>query len=182
LQALGFAQYVPSDRYLHSREELEDRIVVMLGGRAAEQVTFGKVTTGASDDLKRVTELAYAMYTTYGMSPSIGTLQWGDFPKPEVGYRSSSNAFASTVEGEVKELVARAYARSVGLLEEHQTLLVLLAEKLLEEEVLTYDQVEAVVGPRPFECENPLALKDEVPEPRTAEQQDEDEDETSAKK
>ena len=169
--ALGFAQYVPSDKYLHSREELEDRLVVMLGGRAAEQVTFGKVTTGASDDLRRVTDLAYTMYTQYGMSESIGTLAWSDFPQPEMGYRFSSNHHAQTVEKEVQDLVAKAYSRSVGLLEEHQDKLVLLSEQLLKDEVLTYEQVEAVIGERPFEgAVNPMAqIIEEAEEPKEGE-------------
>ena len=134
---------------------------VITGGRAAEQVTFGKVTTGASDDLRRVTDLAYTMYTQYGMSPTIGTLAWSDFPQPEQGYRFSSNHHASTVEKEVRAVVDRAYKRSVGLLEEHQDKLVMLSETLLKDEVLTYDQVEAVIGARPFDHVNPLLLADD---------------------
>ena len=92
------------------------------------------------------------------LSQSIGTLAWSDFPQPEQGYRFSSNHHAQTVEKEVQDLVAKAYTRSVGLLEEHQDKLVMLSEQLLKDEVLTYDQVEAVVGARPFEnAVNPMA-------------------------
>jgi len=159
--ALGFAQYMPSDKHLHSQEELEDRLVVMLGGRAAEQTQFNSITTGASDDLKRVSDIAYAMLTQYGMSPTIGNLAWD--LKPESGYRSASNALTQKVEAEVNQMVRQAYNRSISMLEANKDKLGLIAEELLIKETLDYDDVERLIGARPFPHEHPYKFTDVEP-------------------
>ena len=159
--ALGFAQYMPSDKHLHSQEELEDRLVVMLGGRAAEQTQFNSITTGASDDLNRVSEIAYAMLTQYGMSPTIGTLAWD--LKPGTGYRSASNALTQNIEAEVNQMVRRAYNRSIDMLETNKDKLGLIAEELLIKETLDYDDVERLIGARPFPHEHPYKFTDVDP-------------------
>eukprot|EP00035_Acanthoeca_spectabilis_P024306 m.453259 g.453259 ORF g.453259 m.453259 type:complete len:817 (+) comp20467_c0_seq1:229-2679(+) len=168
--ALGFAQYIPSDRHLHSVEELKERLVVMLGGRAAEHVTFGRITTGASDDIRRCTDIAYAMLTQYGMSRSIGTLSWPDFPRAESGYRSSSNALAERVEAEAQQLVREAYDQAIALLSEHKAKLIVLSEELLAKETLQYDDVVRLIGPRPFPTKHPFegALDDDGGSSETA--------------
>lgn len=158
--ALGFAQYLPQDKALHSQQELEDRLVVMLGGRAAEQTRFGSITTGASDDLRRVSEIAYAMLTQYGMSPKVGNLAWPDFPKPEFGYRRASNNLTEIVELEVDQIVRRAYDRAVTMLTEHQDKLEVLAQGLLSRETLDYDDVASLIGPRPFPHQHPYRFKE----------------------
>eukprot|EP00040_Diaphanoeca_grandis_P044548 m.12686 g.12686 ORF g.12686 m.12686 type:complete len:824 (+) comp9410_c0_seq1:301-2772(+) len=161
--ALGFAQYMPSEKLLFSTQELENQLVVLLGGRAAEMHKFGSITTGAQDDLQRVTQMAYAMLTQYGMSSSIGNLSFPDFPKPEQGKRSTSNALAESVEREVDKVVRRAYLRAETILRENNDQLTKLAEELLKRETLTYDDVEAIIGERPFPHVHPYKIVDVPP-------------------
>lgn len=162
--ALGFAQYMPNDKHLHSQQELEDRLVVMLGGRAAEQAHFGSITTGASDDIKRVSDIAYAMLTQYGMSPKIGNLAWPDFPTPEIGYRSASNALTETVEREVNQIVRTAYDRASMMISDNKDKLELIAEELIRKETLDYDDVARLIGPRPFPHSHPYKFEDVQPQ------------------
>eukprot|EP00039_Didymoeca_costata_P001607 m.53721 g.53721 ORF g.53721 m.53721 type:complete len:775 (-) comp10880_c0_seq1:2129-4453(-) len=148
---LGFDQYMPSELYLHTKEELEDRMVVMLSGRASEMVMFGSVTTDGEDDLNKVTDLGYKMMTRFGMSEKLGSLAWDDFPQPKDGYRKTSDALATTVEREVNALVTKAFNRAVALLQQHKHELEVLGEKLLVEETLSAKDVESLIGPRPFQ-------------------------------
>jgi len=99
--ALGFAQYLPKEVTLYSKEALLDRMCMALGGRAAEELTFGRITTGAQDDLDKVTQMAYAMTSVYGMNPRVGTLS---FPKREENMYSKpySEATAQVIDDEVR--------------------------------------------------------------------------------
>jgi len=146
--ALGFAQYLPNENLLLTKEQLLDRICAALGGRAAEEVLIGRVSTGAQNDLEKVTQMAYAQAAIYGMSDRVGLVSFppreGQVDKPY------SDETARLIDGEVREMVGAAYARTVALLREKKDLVEALALALLDKEVMSLDAVEAVLGKRPF--------------------------------
>ena len=152
LSALGYAQYLPEERYLYSREALLDRMTMAIGGRVAEEIVFGSVTTGAQNDLERITKMAYAMVVDYGMSEAIGQVSFnlsrrGDdeplFDKPY------SDATAETIDREVKTIIDEARERARTLLGEKRELLDRMAEALLEKEVLGPSELVEILGERP---------------------------------
>lgn len=152
LGALGYTLQAPlEDRYLMNREEILDRIANLLGGRAAEQVVFGRVTTGAQNDLERVTELARRMVCQFGMSESLGPVCYadsrqGNFLDAEMVLgRPFSEDTAKTIDAEVRETVGREFDRAVELLEAKRDLLEKVAEALLERESLTRKDFLAIV-------------------------------------
>merc|ERR1711966_401610 len=160
--ALGFAQYLPKEVALHTTEQLSDTICMALGGRAAESLHFGKVTTGASDDLNRVTKMAYQMVQVFGMNERIGTLsfppdQGGGFPQ-----RAYSETTAEAIDEEAKKLVDEMYQRTKDLLEDKKDCVVALAERLLEVETINHDEIVRLIGPRPFESQWSDEYKDYV--------------------
>ncbi|KAL4613568.1 paraplegin [Arapaima gigas] len=148
--ALGFAQILPRDQYLFTKEQLFERMCMALGGRAAEAITFNKVTTGAQDDLRKVTRVAYSMVKQYGMVESVGQVS---FPETEeegaIGRRPFSQGLQQQMDHEAKMLIARAYRRTEKLLLDNRDKLIVLANALLEREVVNYDDIEAVLGPPP---------------------------------
>ncbi|KAB5526022.1 hypothetical protein PHYPO_G00146900 [Pangasianodon hypophthalmus] len=148
--ALGFAQILPKDQYLFTKEQLFERMCMALGGRASEAITFNKVTTGAQDDLRKVTRVAYAMVKQYGMVPSVGQVS---FPETEeqagIGRRPFSQGLQHQMDHEAKMLIARAYRHTEKLLLDNRDKLILLANALLEREVVNYDDIEALLGPPP---------------------------------
>ncbi len=152
LSALGHAQHLPKERDLYSREALMDRMTMALGGRGAEEIVFGRATTGAKDDLERVTETAYAMVVDYGMSDRIGPLSYNraerraDGPLFEKPY---SDAMAAAIDEEVADIVGEARARANDLLREKRPLLDEMAERLLREEVLGVEALVALLGSPP---------------------------------
>ena len=152
-QALGYVMPLPEeDRTLHSRAEFEDQLAGLLGGRVAEEITFDEITTGAANDLERVTKLAKAMVTRYGMSEVVGLIQLsqGDnspFLGMELGERRHySEEVARAVDHEVRRIVETAYSRAREILTTHRDKLNLLAETLLEREVLDRQEFEALMG------------------------------------
>ncbi|XP_063169187.1 paraplegin isoform X2 [Candoia aspera] len=148
--ALGFAQILPKDQYLLTKDQLFERICMALGGRVAEAITFNKVTTGAQDDLRKVTRIAYSMVKQYGMMPSIGHLS---FPETEsglgIGRRPFSQGLQQMMDHEAKMLIAQAYRHTEKLLMDNRDKLRMLADALLEKEVVNYDDIEALLGPPP---------------------------------
>jgi AFG3 family protein len=148
--ALGFAQYLPKEVALYTREALYDRMCMALGGRAAEDIMFqGRITTGASDDLDKVTQMAYAMTTIYGMNSRIGTLS---FPKREETQfeKPYSDATATVIDEEVKKVVDSAYQRTKELLSTHREKLRGVAELLLSKETINQNDLASIAGPRPW--------------------------------
>ncbi|XP_055890271.1 paraplegin-like isoform X1 [Biomphalaria glabrata] len=143
---LGFAQYLPSDQKLYSQEELFERMCMALGGRAAESLIFNHVSTGAHDDLQRVTKMAYDQIKSFGMSPKIGHLS---FPSNEEnpGLKPYSQRLAATIDEEARMLVTRAFLHTQAVLQEHKEKLHKLATTLLEKEVLTYEDILKLLGP-----------------------------------
>jgi AFG3 family protein len=146
--ALGFAQYLPNENMLMTTEQMNDMIAMALGGRAAEAVMLGRISTGAQNDLERVTRMAYSQVAVYGMNEAVGLLS---FP-PEEGRLQNpySEATARLIDGEVRSLVDAAYARTLGLLRERRGLVEAMAAALLEREVLGLEELTALLGPRPF--------------------------------
>jgi len=145
--ALGFAQYLPNENMLMTTEQMNDMMAMALGGRAAEQVMLGKISTGAQNDLERVTRSAYSQVAIYGMNPSVGLLS---FP-PEEGRldKPYSEDTAKLIDTEVRSLVDIAYQRTLGLLTDKKHLVEVMAQALLKKEVLNLEELENLLGKRP---------------------------------
>lgn len=155
--ALGFAQYLPKEKYLTLTEELEDDMCMTLGGRASEEVFFGKISTGALSDLQQVTRTAYAMVSIYGMNERIGNISFYD-PQNEGSFQKPySEETGKLIDEEVKKLSDTAYARAKALIEEKKEEVRIIAEELLQKEVLFKDDLERLIGKRPFEEKKALA-------------------------
>jgi cell division protease FtsH len=152
-QALGVTQYTPlDDRYNYSREYLEAQLVTALGGRAAEEVALGSITTGAENDLQRVTAIARQMVTRWGMSERLGTISYSEREDPfagvtlaTTGVREYSEQTASIIDEEVNRIVKRAYERAVSLLTEHRDTLERIAGALRVHETLDAGQLRAIL-------------------------------------
>lgn len=151
--ALGFVQYLPSDQKLYSIEQLFERMCMALGGRVAEAITFNHVTTGAEDDLKKVTKMAYDQIRTYGMNKRIGHLSFLENQNMS-GYKPYSKHLASIIDEEARALVSNAYRHTESVLLNNRDKLQLLATTLLEKEVLTYEDIEQLIGPPPHGQKN----------------------------
>lgn len=154
--ALGYAQYLPAggaDAYLMNMKQLMDRMAMTLGGRVSEELNFPTVTSGASDDFNKVTRLATAMVTKWGMSQKVGYMYWPDasesadaqFQKP------FSEETARNIDSEVRRIVDEAYKQCRDLLEEKHKEVGIVAEELLRKEMLTRDDMVRLLGPRPFD-------------------------------
>ncbi|KAL3908954.1 MAG: hypothetical protein SGILL_008283, partial [Bacillariaceae sp.] len=149
--ALGFAQYLPKEVFLRTQEEIMDIVCMALAGRAAEEIFFGRVTTGASDDLRRVTDLVYSTIQVYGMNERLGQLAFPKDPNAMFDERPYSEKTAKAMDEEAKLIVDNAYERTLELLKEHKDDVEKVAQLLLEKETITHDDVSDLVGARPFE-------------------------------
>jgi len=148
--ALGFAQYLPKELFLRTKEQIMDMVCMALAGRAAEQITFGNVTTGAADDLRRVTQIVYQMVQVYGMNEKVGQIS---FPREESSYpqdRLYSNATAEVIDHEVRLIVEEAYIRTLKLMEDNKEQIRLVAEMLLSKETITNTDIAEIIGARRF--------------------------------
>ena len=149
--ALGYAQYLPKEQYLYRTEQLLDSMCMTLGGRASEQIFFGKVSTGAQNDLERITKLAYSMITIYGMNSSIGNVSFND-PTGECGYqRPYSEKTAQLIDEEARNMIEDAYRRTIALLTEKKAEVEAVAKELLEKEIIFKADLERLIGKRPYE-------------------------------
>ena len=152
-RSLGAAWYLPEERHLTTAEQMLDEMCAALGGRAAEDVMYGKVSTGALSDLEKVTKQAYAMITMYGLNDRIGNISYYDssgqseytFGKPY------SERQAQTIDEEVSKMVENQYTRANRILNENKDKLTALATKLLEKEVIFKEDLEKIFGDRPFQ-------------------------------
>ncbi|XP_071957599.1 mitochondrial inner membrane m-AAA protease component paraplegin-like [Antedon mediterranea] len=144
--SLGFTQYLPSDQKLYSKEQLFDKVCMALGGRVAESIIFNKVTTGAQDDLKRVTKMVYAQVRTYGLSDVIGNMSFPEVESNEVGKKPYSQYLQQMIDQEANKLIAQAYKRTEKILLDNTDTLKKLASTLFEKEVLNYDDIVALIG------------------------------------
>jgi len=149
--ALGYAQYLPKEKYLTLKEELEDRMAMALGGRVVEELVFKKISTGALSDLQQVTKMAYAMVSIYGMNDKLGNISFYD-PQSEGGFQKPySEETGRLIDDEVRLLSAKAYERVKKLLTEKMPEVKIIAEQLLEKEVLFKDDLERLIGKRPWD-------------------------------
>jgi len=167
LAALGYAQYLPREQYLYSTDALLDQMAVALGGRAAEELIFGRVTTGAQNDLERVTQMAYSMITVYGMNDKIGNVSFTEKEGEFNLKKPYSEKMASEIDNEARKIIDTAYERTKALLVEHGAHLESVAQALLKREVIFKDDLEELVGPRPWPEPDELNAtpEEEVPAP-----------------
>jgi AFG3 family protein len=150
--ALGYAQYLPKEQFLYNTEQLIDEMCMALGGRAAEELVFGKISTGALSDLERITKMAYSIVTMYGMNTKLGNVSFYDSKgQNEYGFsKPYSEATSQMIDEEVRTIIDQAYTRTKELLTERRHELEVIAKELLEKEVLLQDDLERLVGKRPF--------------------------------
>lgn len=149
-QALGAAWYLPEERQLVTKEQMVDEMCSLIGGRVAEEIVNGQPSTGALNDLERLTKMAYGMVTYYGMSEKVGNLSFYDSTGSR-GYeltRPYSEKTAELIDKEVKELVQMIHDRTLGILTENRDGFMQLAALLLEKEVIFADDLERIFGPR----------------------------------
>jgi len=154
-RSLGAAWYLPEERQITTTEQLLDEMAAALGGRAAEEVFFGKVSTGALSDLEKVTKQAYAMVSIYGLSEKVGNISFYD--------SSGQNEYAMTkpysektaelIDEEVKVMIEKSYQRTLEIIRKNKDKVILLGDKLLEKEVLFRDDLELIFGKSEFEAE-----------------------------
>jgi AFG3 family protein len=148
--ALGYAQYLPKEVALRTQPQIMDIVCMALAGRAAEDIFFGRVTTGASDDLKRVTDLVYSTIQLYGMNPRLGQLSFPRDPNAMLEDRPYSEKTARAMDEEARRIVDEAYSKTVQLLTEKKTQVEQVANMLLEKETITHDDIVQLIGKRPF--------------------------------
>ena len=168
--ALGYAQYTPKEQYLYNTDQLLDQICMTLGGRASEDIFFGKISTGASNDLQQITKIAYSMITVYGMNEKIGNISYYDPNQENVFTKPFSEETGKMIDEEVRKLIENAYIRTKELLTEKKGDVELLAKELLKKEVLFKSDVEALIGKRAFEDKKTLDLP--LPEDTVVEEPD----------
>jgi len=160
-RALGAAWYLPEERQITTTEQMLDEMCATLGGRASEDLTFGRISTGALNDLERVTKQAYAMISYFGMSSKIGNRSYYDSTgQQEYAFNKPySEKTAETIDEEVKTLIDAQYARAKTILSTHKKGLKQLAEILLEKEVIFSDDLEKIFGKRPWGSHDTLPEK-----------------------
>lgn len=161
--ALGYAQYLPKEKYIEREEEMLDRMCMTLGGRAAERVVFDKISTGAQNDLDHVTRIAYAMVSIFGMNPKVGNVSFYDMQNQNTFSKPFSEETSRLIDDESRKIIEQQYERAQQLLRDKRTELDALAKLLLEKEVLFKDDLEALIGKRPFDKEVPT--EDNKPNP-----------------
>jgi len=150
-QSLGAAWYLPEERVLVEKEHMLDEMAATLAGRAAEEVVFGNISTGALNDLEKVTKQARAMVTVYGLNDRIGNLTYYDSSGQEYGFtKPYSEKTAEIIDEEISKLIEEQYQRVKKLLEKNKDKLIKLAERLLEKEVIFKEDLEEILGKRPF--------------------------------
>ena len=159
--ALGYAQYTPKEQYLYNTDQLMDQICMTLGGRASEDIFFGKISTGASNDLQQITKIAYSMITVYGMSDKIGNVSFYDPNQDNTFTKPFSEETGKIIDEEVRKLIDKAYVKTKDLLTEKRGDVELLAKELLRKEVLFKSDVEALIGKRPYEEKKILDVEPE---------------------
>jgi len=156
--ALGYAQYTPKEQYLYNTDQLLDQICMTLGGRASEDIFFGKISTGASNDLQQITKIAYSMITVYGMNDKIGNISYYDPNQENVFTKPFSEETGKMIDEEVRKLIENAFTRTKNLLTEKKGDVELLAKELLKKEVLFKSDVENLIGKRAFEEKKTLDI------------------------
>ncbi len=152
-KSLGAAWYLPHERQITTTEQIFDEMCAALGGRAAEELMFGKISTGALSDLEKVTKQAQAMVTVYGLNERIGNISYYDSRGETSFTKPYSEATAKIIDEEVSKVIEKAYVKAKEILSGNKDKLVEVAEALLKDEVIFKADVERILGPRPFEEE-----------------------------
>ncbi len=152
-KALGAAWYLPEERQITTYEQMFDEMTSLMAGRASEEIVFGRISTGALNDIERATKMAQALVTYYGMSPEVGNISFYDSTgQNEYGFtKPFSEKTAETIDREVRRMVEEAYSKAKELLVSHREQLDELATQLYEKEVLFREDLERIYGPRPWE-------------------------------
>jgi cell division protease FtsH len=165
-KSLGAAWYLPEERQLTNTEQLLDEMAATLGGRAAEEIVFGKISTGALSDLEKVTKQARAMVTIYGLNDKLGNITYYDSSgQNEYGFnRPYSEKTAQVIDEEISKIIEEQYVRAKQILADNQDKLALLAERLLEKEVIFKEDLEKIFGKRMHEAEATPIVTEEVSE------------------
>lgn len=149
--ALGYAQYLPKEQFLYQTEQLMDEMCMTLGGRASEDIIFGKISTGALSDLERITKMAYSLVTMYGMNEKIGNVSFYDSKQSEYNFNKPySEATGQTIDEEVRKIINACYDRVKELLMDKKKELEIVAKELLEKEIIFQNDLERLIGKRPF--------------------------------
>ena len=178
-KALGAAWYLPEERQITTYEQMFDEMTSLMAGRASEEIVYGKISTGALNDIERATKMAQALVTYYGMSPEVGNISFYDSTgQSEYSFgKPFSEKTAETIDREVKRMVEEAYAKAKELLQSHREQLDQLATQLYEKEVLFREDLERIYGPRPWESETPQPASAEAePEAKEEEKENKDKD------
>ena len=152
-QSLGAAWYLPEERSITTTEQILDQMCSALGGRAAEQLAFGKISTGALSDLEKVTKQAYAMVSIYGLNERLGNVSFYDSQGRDSFTKPYSEDTARVIDEEVSKLIESQYQRALQILSENQAQLTELAEQLLATEVIFKEDLERIFGKRQWESE-----------------------------
>lgn len=180
-RSLGAAWYLPEERSITTTEQILDEMCSALGGRAAEQITFGKISTGALSDLEKVTKQAYAMVSIYGLNERIGNISYYDPQGNNSFVKPYSEDTAKAIDEEVSKMVEAQYQRALRILTENKDKLEALAEKLLKHEVIFKEDLIEIFGKRPWdnEEENPLKAAEETAAEATEETKNHQEESSS---
>ena len=165
-QSLGAAWYLPDERSITTTEQLLDQMCSALGGRAAEELTFGKISTGALSDLEKVTKQAYAMVSIYGLNKKLGNISFYDSQGRDSFTKPYSDDTARIIDEEVSALIESQYQRALKTLTENQDKLILLADKLLKTEVIFKEDLELIFGKRLWDKDILLEEIPELPKPK----------------
>ena len=173
-RSLGAAWYLPDERNITNTEQLEDEMAAILAGRAAEEIVFGKISTGAQNDLDRVTKMAYSMVVVFGMSEKVGNVSYYDMLQQNNLTKPYSDATAEAIDAEIRAIIDRQYDRVKKLLETKREELNTVAQELLKNEMIYRDRVVELIGVSPF------AKKAEEDEVKSAEDSTQDQDENDA--
>ncbi len=156
-QSLGAAWYLPEERKIVQTEQMLDEMCATMGGRAAEKLIFNKISTGALSDLEKVTKQARAMVTVYGLNEEVGNITYYDSSGNDSFVKPYSEQTAKVIDEEISKIIEGQYARAIEILDKNRDKLDILAQKLLEKEVIFKDDLIEIFGKRPFEEQNTLS-------------------------
>ena len=149
--ALGYAQYLPKEQHITTVEQINDQLCMTLGGRAAESLSFNRISTGAQSDLDYVTRMAYSMVTYYGMNEKVGNVSFYGMMNEGAFMKPYSEETATLIDDESRKIIEAQYERAKQILSDRKSELELIANELLSKEVLHKDDLERLIGKRPFE-------------------------------
>ncbi|ADY53543.1 membrane protease FtsH catalytic subunit [Pseudopedobacter saltans DSM 12145] len=160
-QSLGAAWYLPEERSITTTDQILDEMCSALGGRASEQLMFGKISTGALSDLEKVTKQAYAMVSIYGLNEKLGNISYYDSRGQETFTKPYSETTARIIDEEASKIIETQYARALSILTENKENLIKLAERLLQAEVIFKEDLEEIFGKRPYDLESTELLAED---------------------